>query len=283
MKLKKRLEHLLTLYDVSPKSFLSQHFLIDIKGVSRLLWEIGLEKTDLVLEIGAGTGILTSHLAEKAKKVWAVEVDEELCHILRDELQGKGNVEILCQDITRLDLDILFVGKNDIKVIGNLPYHIASWLLLHLAGKKWWNVIICTVQREVAQRLLSPPGKKTRGALTVMVSYYTNVEKIMDIPPQAFYPVPKVSSTVVRMRPREGFEAKSEELFLDMVKAGFTNRRKTLLNSLTRELHLPRQMVQDTLTRCGVPEKTRAEELQVKDFVTISNLLLKERVGKAVR
>ncbi len=273
MKLKEKLENLLALYDFSLKSSLSQNFLIDPKIVLRLAQEIEPEKEDLVLEIGCGTGILTHHIAKKAKKVWAVEIDKELCSILRSQLKNLGNLEVINEDITKLDLDKLFYNKNNLKVVGNLPYHITSWLLLYLVRKKWWKMMVFTIQREVADRLLSPPGNKTRGALTVIVSYYADIEKVIDIPPQAFYPAPKVSSTVVRIKSKKEDGAKNEELFLDTVRAGFAARRKTLLNCLTKELSLPRPLVRNILAECEIPEKRRAEQLEVEDFVKISNFL----------
>lgn len=273
MKLKERLERLLTGYNLCPKSYLSQNFLIDPRILSRMVREIGLEEKEVVVEIGAGTGILTSHLTRKAKKVLAVEIDEELCKILKDELKDKKNLEIVCKDVTELNLERLFSGKDEIKVAGNLPYHIASRLLLDLVRKKWWKVMIFTVQREVAERLLSPPGTKTRGALTIITSYFANVKKIIDVPPQAFYPAPKVSSTIIKITPNKGLEAKDEKLFINTVKASFSFRRKTLLNSVVRELNLSREGVRDILAKSGVSEKARAEELEVEDFIRISNLL----------
>ena len=273
MKLKEKLQHLLVVHNFSPKSFFSQNFLIDEKIVHRLIEEIGVEKEDFILEIGAGTGILTSHLVRKAGKVWAVEIDEELCKILREEVGEKDNLKILCKDITRIDLDKVFSEKDKVKVVGNLPYHIASWLLLHLVRKKWWKVMVFTIQREVAQRLLSPPGDKKRGVLTVVVSYYAKVEKVIDIPPQAFYPVPKVGSTVVRFRPEKKVEVFNERAFLATVKAAFTTRRKTLLNCFSRELRLPREVVRDILSESEISEKARAEQLRVEDFIRISNII----------
>jgi len=280
MKLKEKLQHLLVIHDFFPKSYLSQNFLIAPNIILRIVEEIEIGKKDLVLEIGAGTGILTSHLVKKAKKVWAVEVDEKLCRILREEMGKAENLEIICKDIKQVDLDKLFSGRGKIKVVGNLPYHIASRLILHLIRKKWWKVMIFTIQREVAERLLSPPGDKKRGVLTVITSYYADVEKVIDIPPQAFYPPPRVSSTVIRLRPGKRLKAKNEDFLIATVKAGFASRRKTLLNCFSRELKLPRNLIEDVLIKSEIPEKARAEELKVEDFVRLSNLLLDEELAR---
>lgn len=273
MKLKERVESLLARYDLCPKPSLSQNFLIDPGIVSRLVEEIGLKGEETVVEIGAGTGILTSHLVKRARKVFAVEIDEGLCRVLQDEFRKVRNLEIVCGDVTQINVDRLFSEKDEVKVVGNLPYHIASWLLLYFARRKWWKEMMFTIQREVAHRLLSPPGTKKRGALTVITFYYTEVEKIMDVPSQAFYPAPKVSSTVVRIKPKKGLRVKNERLFEDTVKASFSARRKTLLNSLTRGLNLPRERVRYILIKSKISERTRAEELEVEDFIRISNLL----------
>ncbi|MBE0478423.1 ribosomal RNA small subunit methyltransferase A [Candidatus Aerophobetes bacterium] len=278
MKLKEKLEHLMAVYNLCPRASLSQNFLIDARCVSRLIEEIGLEEKDIVLEIGAGTGILTSHLLQKAGRVFAVEIDESLCKVMRDELKGKSNLKILCGDITKLALDSLFLEEDSVKVVGNLPYHIASRIILELVRKKWWELMVFTIQREVADKLLSCPGKKTRGALSVIVSYYTDVKKVMDIPPQAFYPAPRVTSTVVKIEAKKKkLVAEDEKFFLDVVKASFTARRKTLLNCLSRGLSLSREVARDILIKSKVPEKKRAEELEVEDFIRISNVLLRKK------
>lgn len=279
MKLKERTEYLFEKYNFFPNSSLSQNFLIDLKTVCRIVEEIGLKKGDLVLEIGAGTGVLTSYLLEKAKKVWAVEIDEKLCQILKDELGEKGNLEVICEDVTKLDIKKLFSGKDKIKVVGNLPYHIASFLLLHLARENWWDIMLFTIQREVADKLLSSPGEKKRGALTVLMSYYTDMERVIDIPPQAFYPPPKVSSTVVRIRRKKDFSAKDEKLLVSTIKAAFSSRRKMLLNSLAKGLNLPKEVVRSVLINSGIPEKKRAEQLKIEDFVKISNLLWEKKIA----
>lgn len=278
MKLKAELEQLMAVYSFSPRAYLSQNFLIDPRVVSRLIAEIKLEEKDLVLEIGAGTGVLTSQLIEKAAKVWAVEVDGTLCKVLTDKFGASSNLEIIERDIAKVDFDNLFSGVHSIKVIGNLPYHIATRIILDFVTKKWWKSMLFTIQREVAERILSSPGKKTRGALTVNTSYYVTVERIMDIPAQAFFPIPKVTSTVMSMKPRKiKIEAKNERLFLDVVSASFSNRRKTLLNSLSRGLNLPRDFTQNILRSAKIPEKIRAEQMEVEDFVRMSNVLLEKR------
>jgi len=280
MKLKEKVEYLFQKHNFFPQRSLSQNFLIDPGILSRLVEEIHLKEDDLILEIGAGTGILTSHLVKKAKKVWAVEIDEKLCQILKKELNKRENLRIICADITRLCMEKLLPEEEKIKVVGNLPYHIASWLMFHLVKKPWVDLMVFTIQREVAGKLLSPPGDKKRGTLTVLISYYADVERVIDVPPQAFYPSPRVGSTVIRIKPEKKLLARDEKLFLATVKAAFASRRKTLLNSLSRGLGVSREEVRTVLAKSGIPEKKRAEELKVEDFVSISNLFQEERIAR---
>ncbi len=280
MKLKTKLENLLHKYDFSPQKRLSQNFLIDPKIISRIVEEIQLKEDDLVLEIGAGTGILTSKLVEKARKVWAIEIDEKLCQMLKDEVSEKKNLEVICADITKCKIENYIQADQKIKVVGNLPYHIASFLILNLVKKEWMEVGIFTIQREVAEKLLCPPGDKKRGALTVLISYYANIQRVIDVPPHAFYPSPKVSSSVVRITKKKERPAKDEELFTATVKAGFSEKRKILLNSLSRGLGIPREFVREILAKSGVSEKKRAEALTVEDFVKISNLLWEKKIAR---
>lgn len=280
MSLKNKIKYLFQKYGFSPRKKFSQNFLIDEHIISRLVEEMQLKEENSVLEIGAGTGTLTSQIVDKVKRVWAVEIDKVLCQILKDELNNKKNLEIIQADITELEIERLISPEEKIKVVGNLPYHIASFLVLNFVQKKWLDTSIFTVQREVADKILSPPGDKRRGTLTVLISYYAQVEKVIDIPPQAFYPPPRISSTVIRMRPTKEKRANNPDLFAAAVKAGFSARRKMLFNSLSKGLGIPKNQAKNILTRSGISEKKRAEQLSTTDFVKISNELLEEKFAR---
>jgi len=137
----------------------------------------------------------------------------------------------------------------------------------------WWHMMLFTVQREQAQRFIAEPGSKMRGANTVVLSYHARMERIIDLPPQAFYPMPRVSSSVVRFVPRQGPRAVNYRLFRRIVRAGFDMRRKTLVNSLSRGLALPRIRVQQVLASSGIEVRRRAEELDVLDFIRLTKAL----------
>jgi len=273
MKPKEKTEYLWSKYGFTPQKKLGQNFLIDFQIVDRIIKTLSLNKEDTVLEIGAGTGILTEKLVQVAKKVIAIEIDEKLCQILKRELEKYPNLKIICADITQISLANGFGQQGTTKVVGNLPYQIASSLLLELVKKEWIKFIIVMVQREVAERLLSQPGSKKRGILTVLMKYYAEITRIIDIPPQVFIPQPKVGGTLIKIEKKKEYQAKNEDNFFTIVKIAFSRRRKMLVNALSAGLKMDKEFVKERLTRAGVEWKKRAEELKVEEFVKISNEL----------
>jgi len=253
---------------------LGQNFLIDPHIVSRIIKALKLNKEDTVLEIGAGTGVLTEKLIPLVKKVIAVEIDEKLYQILKKEVGEYPNLKIICEDITRASfMDRLNNQREKVKIVGNLPYYLASPLLLELVKSEWPEFMVVMIQREVAERIASQPGSKKRGALTVLINYYAEITKIIDVPPQVFIPRPRVGSTVVKIEKKKEHQARKEERFFRLVKTAFSTRRKMLGNTLSRGLGMEKEIVKETLARAGVEWQKRAEELKVEEFVKISNEL----------
>ena len=275
-KLKEKTEYLWYKYNFTPQKKLGQNFLIDPQIVDRIIESLKLNGQDTVLEIGAGTGILTEKLAQKAKKVTGIEIDKKLCEILEGELNKYANLKILCEDITQISSEERFDELESDKVVGNLPYQIASPLLLDLVKKKWIKLMVVMVQREVAERLLSKPGHKKRGVLTVLVNYYARVNKLIDVPPQAFIPMPRVGSSLLKIERRRKYQAKNENDFSLIVKAAFSSRRKMLGNALSKKLGIDKELLKEKLAQAGVEWKKRAEDLKVKEFVSISNELIRD-------
>ena len=270
-KLKEKTEYLWYKYNFTPQKKLGQNFLIDPQIVDRIIESLKLNGQDTVLEIGAGTGILTEKLAQKAKKVTGIEIDKKLCEILEGELNKYANLKILCEDITQISSEERFDELESDKVVGNLPYQIASPLLLNLVKKKWIKLMVVMVQREVAERLLSKPGHKKRGVLTVLVNYYARVNKLIDVPPQAFIPMPRVRSSLLKIERRRKYQAKNENDFSLIVKAAFSSRRKMLGNALSKKLGIDKELLKEKLAQAGVEWKKRAEDLKIREFVNISN------------
>jgi 16S rRNA (adenine1518-N6/adenine1519-N6)-dimethyltransferase len=274
MKLRERTEYLWDKYGFIPQKKLGQNFLIDPGIVNRIIKALKLNKKDTVLEIGAGTGVLTERLIPLVKKVIAIEIDEKLCQILKKEVGEYPNLKIICEDITKASfVDRLNNQREKVKIVGNLPYYLASPLLLELVKSEWLEFMVVMIQREVAERIASQPGSKKRGALTVLINYYAEITKIIDVPPQVFIPRPRVGSTVVKIEKKKEHQARKEERFFRLVKTAFSTRRKMLGNTLSRGLGIEKEIVKETLARAGVEWQKRAEELKVEEFVKISNEL----------
>ena len=274
MRLKEKTEWLWLKYHFTPKKQLGQHFLIDPRALDKIVESLHLRMHDEVLEIGAGTGTLTERLVQQGIRVLAVEVDEGLCQILKEELKDYPNVKIICEDISQFSLEEQF--KGPFKVVGNLPYQIASSLLLDLIKRKNISLLVVMVQREVAERLLSPPGCKKRGALTVLMQHYALIEKIIDVPSHAFIPPPRVASSLLRIERRKIDCPEEAQVIFRVVRAAFSSRRRTLINALSGALRRDKNFLREKLRQAGIDEKLRAEDLAGEDFLKLSRVLREE-------
>ena len=260
-----------------PKKSLGQHFLRDPLLVERILDGAKFERSSTVLEIGSGLGALTFPLASRVQHVITVEKDGALAEKLRAGLAREriGNVTLIHEDILKLDLARL--SEEKIEVIGNIPYNISSPLIEKLIRNRHRiQRAVLTLQRELAARLTASPGNKQYGALTVLIQYHAHLSPLLEIPREAFYPKPKVSSTVVQFEFSKPYprRADHEEFFRRLVRAAFAHRRKTLLNSLRGTF--PSWEVQSTLNamqRCAIDPRRRAETLSTEDFLDLSTAL----------
>ena len=218
---------------------LGQNFLTDPGVINGIIEGADIGPNDLVIEIGPGIGVLTQAAAEAAKKVIAIEIDKNLIQILGDTLAAYDNVQVVNQNVLKTDLKKLIEEEpgeyESVKVIGNLPYYITTAIIMKLLEDHVpCKSITIMMQREVAERICSGPGNRIYGALSVAVQYYSVVSEVMDVPKEKFMPMPKVDSAVLRLDLREEppVDLISEKMFFRVVKAGFGQRRKTLLNSL---------------------------------------------------
>jgi len=260
-----------------PKKSLGQHFLRDPFIIERILAGAKFSRSSTVLEVGAGLGALTFPLASCVQHVMAVEKDGTLVEKLRAGLARErvGNVTLIHEDILKLDLAPL--SEEKIEVIGNIPYNISSPLIEKLIRNRGRIPrAILTLQHELAGRLTASPGNKQYGALTVVIQYHARLSPLLEIPRQAFYPKPKVSSTVVQFEFSKPFprRADDEEFFRKVVRAAFAHRRKTLLNSLRGTF--PSWEVQSALNamkHCAIDPQRRAETLSIDDFLNLSAAL----------
>lgn len=261
-----------------------QNFLIDTHVLEKIIAAADVTKDDFVLEIGPGIGTMTQYLCEHARAVAAVEIDKNLIPILGDTLGAYDNVEIINQDILKVDIRKLAEEKNGgrpIKVVANLPYYITTPIIMGLFESHVpIDSITVMVQKEVADRMQVGPGTKDYGALSLAVQYYAAPEIVAIVPPNCFMPRPKVGSAVIRLtRHKEPpVQVEDEKLMFRIIRASFNQRRKTLANGLKNsgELTLSKEVIEESITELGVPVTIRGEALSLAQFAELSNIILKK-------
>ena len=256
---------------------LGQNFLIDGNIVRNICDEGQITKDNDILEIGPGIGTLTEELSLRANKVVAVEIDKNLLPILDETLDAYDNIEIVHGDILKLNLPELFsekFEKKNIKVVANLPYYITTPIITRLLEEEIdVECILVMVQKEVAKRICASPGSKDYGSLSVFVQYYTQAEIVLTVPKNVFMPKPNVDSAVIRLKVRdEKLALKDKDAFFKVVRAAFSKRRKTILNSLSQGLAVEKEDMRIILDKAGIRPTERAENLNIEDFAKISSL-----------
>jgi 16S rRNA (adenine1518-N6/adenine1519-N6)-dimethyltransferase len=255
---------------------LGQNFLIDGNIVENICDAGNLSKDDDVLEIGPGIGTLTYELSKRVNKVVAVEIDKSLLPILEETLEDTSNVEIINNDILKMDLKKLFLEhfeKESIKVVANLPYYITTPIIIRLLEENLnLNSIIVMIQKEVAQRMKASPGTKDYGSLSIFVQYYTEPKIAMTVPRTVFIPRPNVDSAVIVLNVKENkIKLDDKDMFFKIVRASFSKRRKTLVNSLSSSgLGLEKDDIKNILSELNIDQNIRAEALSIEDFANIS-------------
>ena len=255
------------------KKSLGQNFLIDDNIINDIVWRAIPEGEMPLVEIGPGPGGLTRALAERTNRLWAVEIDTEKVRILEKEFQDRP-LHIIHMDALKLNLQDLW-GKEKGWLVGNLPYYIANPLLMHFLeqGENLEGLTIM-VQKEVGARMMARPGSKEYGILSIAVQLSAEVSKMFDVPPTAFWPPPKVTSTILRLdiRSYPGFET-DPKVFFRIVRAAFGQRRKTLLNALTAGLNIPKPEILKILRTADVDEGLRPENLGIPEYQKIAKLI----------
>lgn len=259
---------------------LGQNFLTDKNIIDKIVDGAEIGPEDTVIEIGPGVGVITYEAAQQARRVIAVEIDKSLIPILQYTLGEFDNVQVINEDILKLDVNSLIDGEasGGVKIMGNLPYYITTPIIMKLLedGVKADSITIM-MQKEVADRIKASPGSKTYGALSVAVQYYCTVDKVADVPRSVFMPQPNVDSIVLRLsiRKEKPVVLSDEKTFFDCVKAGFGQRRKTLLNSLQGVPGANKELIGDSLRAAGIDPGRRAETLDLEEFAKISNEVYK--------
>lgn len=266
-------------YGITASKALGQNFLVDEEVIQNIIKSANIDKNDLVLEIGAGLGTLTNELAKNAGKVICVELDKKMIKILNDRFILFDNVEIINADILKIDLNEI-INKNkmkNVKIVANLPYYITTPIIMKLLESRAnFDSITVMVQKEVADRLCAKTGTREAGAITYTVEYYAKAKKLFVVPHNSFIPEPSVESEVINLevRKEKRQDVKDEQKLFKIIKYGFMQRRKTLINALQNtEICKDKEKIKKVLRELEIDERVRGEALTLGDFINISNLI----------
>ncbi|WP_053832924.1 16S rRNA (adenine(1518)-N(6)/adenine(1519)-N(6))-dimethyltransferase RsmA [Paraclostridium bifermentans] len=265
---------------------LGQNFLIDDNVIDKILDGARLSEGDKIIEVGPGIGTLTREMGKVADKVVAIEIDKTLIPILKDTLDEFENIEVVNQDILKVDVQGLVNEKlsgGPVKLVANLPYYITTPIVMKFLEEDIpVTDIVVMVQKEVADRMNAGPGTKDYGALSIAVQYYCDTEIVAKAPRHMFIPQPNVDSTVIGLHVREEkkYKVDSEEVFFKTVKAAFGQRRKTLLNALGTLGFLDKNEIREVLQEANIDEKRRGETLSIEEFANLANCVNKKVPSK---
>lgn len=258
--------------------------MVDSNCIERIIAELNPQTHETIIEIGPGRGALTRRLLEKAENVIAIELDKDLIPVLQSEFVSQDNFQLIEADALTVDFGEI-TQKAKVKLVANLPYYISTAILQKLIKQReCFSELVLMLQREVVERITAEPGDSERGYLSVLVEAYTTAEKLFDVPPTAFRPVPKVWSSVVRLQINQNadsnFSEEKEKIFLQIVGAGFAQKRKTILNNLKNSPLAVQQMFTDAggiekvLAAAGVELKRRAETLTIDEWSQIADFIV---------
>lgn len=258
---------------------LGQNFIVNPSVCPRIAEEGGAAAGTGVIEIGTGVGVLTAELAKRADKVVAVEIDDRLIPVLSETLSDFDNVKIINEDVLKVDLDKVieeeFQGM-DVYVCANLPYYITSPIIMSLLESRLnIRAITVMVQKEAATRLTAELGTRDVGAVTVAVRYYSEPKLLFNVSRGSFMPSPNVDSAVIRLDIKNEKKVDDEKHFFKVVRAAFSQRRKTLSNSLSSGLSMDKKVITEAIKSAGLSESIRPEQLSMEDFINIAESVRK--------
>ena len=261
------IKNLFKKYRIRPVKYLGQNFLIDNSVLKKIIKAAELLKNDTVLEIGPGIGNLTIELAKRVKKVIAVEKDTKITEILKENLKGFDNVEIIQDDILKVPNTKYKIQNTKYKVVANLPYYLTSPVIRKfLEAERQPKEMILMVQKEVSQRICS---SKKMNLLAVSVQFYAKPEIISFVPKNSFWPKPKVDSAIIKLKVKKQNAKVNKNLFFKVIKAGFSHPRKKVLRNLEKELKLNREKVEKIFLKNKINFDSRPENLSLKDWLLI--------------
>lgn len=268
-------------YKIKANKSLGQNFLVDDNAILDIVDGAEIESDDLVIEIGPGLGSMTAILVERAKKVICIELDKKMIKILNDRFIAYNNLELINQDVLKMDLNDLIKKEKEenqiknVKIVANLPYYITTPIIMKLLEENLdIESITVMIQKEVAERLIETPGGKNTGAITYTVYYYCESKKIREVENTSFIPMPEVTSEVINLKLRKEPPVKiqNKKIFFNIIKSAFMQRRKTLLNALVNTgIFVNKEEGINTLKKINLKEDIRAEKLTIEDFARICN------------
>lgn len=276
---------ILNTYKIQANKSLGQNFLIDDCVIEKIIESSNIEKEDLIIEIGPGLGVLTERLLKKSNNVVVIEIDKKMIEILQNRFCLNRNLEIINNDVLKVDLEKLIKNKkeqtniNKVKIVANLPYYISTPIIMKLLENRLEiSEIIVMVQKEVAQRLGAETGTREAGAITYAVEYYAQATPIIDVPKESFIPSPKVESQVIKLEVRQNpkIEVEDEKLLFNIIQKSFMQRRKTLSNALiNNRISDSKEEVEKMFKTLEIPSNVRGENLTLEEFGKIANYVYK--------
>ena len=278
----KNTQEIIRKHNFSIQKKYGQNFLIDEHVLNKIIAAAELTEDDYVIEIGPGIGTMTERMAPECRHVTAIEIDKELIPILSETLSGFDNVDIINEDVLKVDLNKLIAERNDnkpVKVVANLPYYITTPIIMSLLENKIpIDTITVMVQKEVADRMMVGPGTKDYGALSLAVQYYAKPYIVANVPMNCFIPRPNVASAVIRLtcHKEPPVTVKDEKLMFNLIRASFNQRRKILINGISNfsGLSFTKEQVAMALNSIGLSENIRGEALDLEKFAKLSDALL---------
>ena len=276
MSLLKETKFIMDKYHITANKNLGQNFLIDDEAVKQIVEAAAISREDLVIEIGPGLGTLTKELLEKAGKVICIELDKRMLEILEDRFSMYNNFKVINDDVLKVNLKNL-IEKEKIektKIVANLPYYITTPIIMKLLEDRLdIETITVMIQKEVADRLVTEPGKGDTGAITYSIHYYTEPKRVLEVPNTAFIPAPKVNSTVINLEVLKTpkVEVNSEIKLFNLIKTAFMQKRKTLVNALANSnKYGSKEQIEKVLEELKLDLKIRPEKLTLEQFAKIA-------------
>ncbi|MBE6048690.1 MAG: 16S rRNA (adenine(1518)-N(6)/adenine(1519)-N(6))-dimethyltransferase RsmA [Clostridium sp.] len=266
-------QELVNKYNFKFSKSLGQNFLIDDSVLNDIVSGAEVNNDDLVIEIGPGVGSLTVQLLKKAKKVVAIELDNDLIPILEAELGQYENFSLIHKDALKVDFNEIIGDEKSVKLVANLPYYVTTPIIVNLLKKNYnFKSLTIMIQKEVAERINAEPNCKEYGSISLLVQYYCDTKIVRNVPPSCFIPRPKVDSIVIRLDrlPEKRVKVKDENLMFEIIRNSFNMRRKTLWNA-TKFLGMNKELLEKAYEEAGIDPKRRGETLSLEEFAALSD------------